>query len=250
MHPDAIGEAASHSPLILEYMLNEQLYPNYIYLTQKLICNTLQNADVHLIHKNILIIVKYLRSMKDKVSINEYKKWITNIFYRVMMNGTMDGYFKMFKEMIEILLNSDHWECFITGKIIDKRLLVNLKQSINNPTNPVDICDDRWCILLETMIDSFGDKTSLKKYDNDVGSVDESDVKTNDVSNENECDAIKLIQLLKNEEYKQFNQTIDQYKELKQENIIKTVEFNGQLCYVFCMLSFVYLFGFLDLQEK
>ena len=39
--------------------------------------------------------------MKDDVNVNEYKKWIINIFSSIMMNGTMDGYFSLFKQIID-----------------------------------------------------------------------------------------------------------------------------------------------------
>ena len=182
MHPHTIGYATSCSSLILEYMLNEQLYPNYVYLSQGLIATTLGNARVHLVHKNMLTIVKYLSNMKDNVSINEYQQWIINIFYHVMTEGTMDGYFKMFKEMIEVLLNADDWKCFTTSKTIDKTSLVNLKQQINNPRNTKDLCDEKWCLLLRIMIDSFDDKTLLDEYDNYDNDENEADSKTNDVN--------------------------------------------------------------------
>ena len=50
--------------------------------------------------------------------INE--KSIINIFSNVMMNETMDGYFKMFKEMIAILLNANDWKCFATSEMVFK----------------------------------------------------------------------------------------------------------------------------------
>ena len=217
IHPGAIEYAASYSSLVLEYMLNEQLYPNFSYLTKGLIVNTVSNAEIDLVHKNILIIVKYLNNMEDNVSTNEYQHWILNIFSSIMMNGTMDGYFKMFKKIIEILLNNSDWKCIATNKIIDKKLLINVKEKMknNNARNMQDIVDDKWGLLLQTMIDSFDDKTLLNKYDN--GSDNESDVKSND--NDNDNDIAKLIDLLKNEEFGQFNQMI-----MKQENMISTVE--------------------------
>ena len=224
IHPHAIRKSASHSSLFLDYVLNEQLYPNYIYLTTKLIHRVLSTTNVTVVHKNILIIVQYLCNMKDDVSINEYQKWITNILYGVTMRGTMDGYFKMFQEMIEILLHNKDWKCFTTSKIIDKTLLVNLRKKINDPANTRDICDDKWCLLLQTMIDSFDNKTLVNAYDNCDDSDDESDLKTNDGSNEDESDATKLIELLKNDQFAHFNQILDQYKITKQEHIVKTVE--------------------------
>ena len=226
IHPLAIGSAASHSSLILEYMLNEQLYQNCDYLTKELIVNTLGNARVNLVHKNVLIIFKYLSNMKDKVSINDYKQWIKNIFSNIMMYGTMDGYFQMFKEMIEMVLNNNNdWKCFTTSKVIDKPLLVNLEAKIKNPKNTSDIVDDKWCILLQTMIDSFEDNRLLDKYDDDGDDDSESDVKRID-DESNDLDVFKLIKYLENEEYIKFNQTINQFKQLNQQNIIKTVEFN------------------------
>ena len=188
---NAIKTAASQSSLIVEYMLNEQLYPDLMYLSDNLIDYTLRNASITLIHKNILIIVKYL-SMQETVSINVYTEWIVNIFYNIMINGTMDGYFKMFKEMIMILMNNEksqkpkkaeqqqqqqreeNWKYFTKSKIIDRKLWIKLEKKIRDPTNIKDICDDKWCLLLKTMIDSFNDETLLSKYDDN----DESDCKT------------------------------------------------------------------------
>ena len=275
IHHHAIGHAASYSSLVLDYMLHEQLYPNknkmHMYLTKQFLRDILANAQARLVHKNILIVVKYLCNMRDKVSIKDYQKWILNIFYRVVTYGTMDGYFQMFKEMLKIWMHNDDWKCFTTSKIIDKKLLINLEKKINNPTNTRDVCDVKWCLLLQTMINSFDDKTLLNKYDTDNN---ESDCKRNDhyychkkhlmnqVKNNNtkndllsnkKCDICnqlrdinllslecltcqkyicnecfnsirKLIELLENEEYNQFNQTIDQCKTFQQENIIQTVE--------------------------
>ena len=228
IHPLAIGYAASYSSLILEYMLNQQLYQNYDYLTNKLTRETLRDASVNLVHKNVLIIFKYLINMKDKVSINDYKQWIKNIFSNIMMYGTMDGYFQMFKEMIEMVLNNNNdWKCFTTSEIIDKTLLVNLKKQVNNPRNSIDIVDDKWCLLLQTMIDSFSDSILLNKYDDDdVYDDNESDVKRIDDDESYDQHVTKLIQYLENQQYIKFNQTIKQFKQLKQKNIIKTVEFN------------------------
>ena len=126
--------------------------------------------------------MKYLSNMKDKVSIHHYKQWIIDIFYTIMMKGTMDGYFKMFKEMIEILLNINDWKCFTHSKIIDKQLLIKTQQQTTDPRNDRDMVDDKWCLLLQTMIDSFDDKTLLRKYDN----CDESESKTSDKDNAND----------------------------------------------------------------
>ena len=182
IHRAAILYAADYSSLILQYMLNEQLYPNYIYLSNDLIRIAIKNAQIHLVHKNVLIVVEYLRNMKDSVSIHEYKKWIINIFYSIMMHGTMDGYFKMLKEMIELLLNDNDWKCFIQSKIIDRNLLVNVQEKINNPTNTTDIVDDKWCLLLERMIDSFDDGTLLNKYQEDSKDAEEEKEKERDDS--------------------------------------------------------------------
>ena len=180
IHPDAIRYAANNSPLIVDYMLNEQLYPNYNYLSNDLMDEVVRNARVHLVHKNVSIIVKYLSNMKIKhqVSIREYKEWIINIFYNIMMHGSMDGYFKIFQEIIGILLKhgrkqNDDWKCFIKSKIIDETLLLNLEKKINDETNVKDICDGKWCLLLKTLIDSFNDNSLLTKYDEQ----DESDCK-------------------------------------------------------------------------
>ena len=290
LHPLAITYAASYSSLILDYMLNQQLYPNCIYLTNQLVIDTIGNAFAHVVHKNILIIANYLSNMKDKVSIKEYQKWIINMFSNIMMNGTMDGYFKMFKEMIEIFLKDDEkpqeqhhnhndWKRLITSKIVDKTLLMKIQKKINDSTNIQDIVDDKWCLLLKTMIDSFEDPLLLNKYDNHDN--DESDFKFKDDSlcdeNDDYCSRnhlmkamnhnnddlssirkcnycmelhgisllslecvkcqeyicyecfnslIKLIQLLKNGELDKFNQKLNQYKTIKQENMIKTVEFS------------------------
>ena len=71
IHDRTIEYAADYSSLLLDYLLKEQLYPNYIYLSNDLIRDTLRNAYVHLVHKNILIIVEYLSNIKDDVSTNE-----------------------------------------------------------------------------------------------------------------------------------------------------------------------------------
>ena len=288
IHPLAIRYAATYSSLILDYMLQNKLYPNYIYLTQKLIVDTLRNARINLVHKNVLIIVRYLSNMKNEVSTTDYKQWIINMFYYIMMNGTMDGYFKMFKEMIEILLNEDDWKCFRNSKIIDKQLLMSLKQQIENRSNMRDVCDDKWCLLLKTMIDSFDhdDTKLLERYGDD-----ELDRKTNDKDNDdnhhycsenhlmnqvngddnngllstkqcnycnemnvsfecvkckeficNEClnIVVKLIDLLKNEEFNQFSQILDQYNKIKQENMIKTVELYLQLIQRTCCTNLLF----------
>ena len=82
-----------------------------------------------------------------------------------MNYGTMDGYLKLFKEMILILLlqdeDDDDWNCFVKSKIIDKRLLVNVQSKMNDASNISDIIDDKWCILLQRMIDSFDDERVL-----------------------------------------------------------------------------------------
>ena len=89
------------------------------------------------------------------------------------------------------------------------------------------------------MIDSFDDKTSLNKLhdnDNDDSDDNESDLKTND--------AIKWIQFLTNEEYNQFNQSIDQYKPTKQEIKIlqKQLSLNCSVLLLFLFLDhLVYL---------
>ena len=264
MYSDVILHAAAYSSLILEYMLNERLYPNYIYLTKELIIYTLANARVNLVHKNVLIIVKYLSTMKDH---DDYKKWIINIFYDIMTYGTMDGYFLMFKEVIEILSNNcnDCKSC-TKNKIIDKGLLIETQEKINNPSNMQDVADDKWCLLLQTMIDSFDDKTSPKKYDdngneekneNDYWRCNQNHLmnKMNNDSNTgllspkkcsycarlqdtsllsfecvkcreytcNQCFSCmdKLIQVLKNEEFHQFNQVLYRYTKTTQENMIK-----------------------------
>ena len=104
------------------------------------------------------------------------------------MNGSMDGYFKMFKEMIGILSKheqtqqDDNWKCFTKSTIVDKSLLVNVEKKINNPSNTSDIVDDKWCSLLKTMIDSFDDETLLNKYDD----PDDLDCKTNDELHEDD----------------------------------------------------------------
>ena len=125
--------------------------------------------------------------MKDKVSTNEYKKWIMNIFSTVMMRGTMDGYFKMFKHMIVILLknNKKHqqyqdWKCFVKSKIIDQNLVIQVEHKINDPINYRDMVDNKWCVLLKTMIDSFEDPSLLEKYIDETKS-DSKESEKNDI---------------------------------------------------------------------
>ena len=181
IHDAAIEYAAYFSSLILDYMLNHQLYPNYKYLSNKLIRIAIKNAHVHLVHKNVLIIIKHLSNMKDKVSMDEYQEWIINIFFNIMMNGTMDGYFELFKEMIVILLNNDDWKCFGNSEIIDKKLLLNVQSKINNPTNTTDIIDEKWCILLNKMIDSFDDDILLlNDYESDLKEEEKKDKNDDD----------------------------------------------------------------------
>ena len=271
--PLTIIYAASHSSLILDYMLNEELYLNKMYLANDLIDLTLVNAHIHLIHKHILIIVKYLSNynMKHKVPTLEYKQWIIHIFYNIMMRGTMDGYLLMFKEVIQILLEQNDWKCFTkSGTIIDKPVLIAIEKKMNDPTNIKDICDDKWNLFLKRMIDSFDDETLLNDYDdldcktneqndNDVYYCNKNHLMTkmndnySDSSSDKKCiccnefydvlyisfecskceecickqcinHVIKLIQMLENEMFDQFQKTLEQYQKVQQKYMIKAVE--------------------------
>ena len=129
IHDDAIVSAAHYSSMMPDYMLRDKIYSNEIHLSNDLISDALENASVNLVHKNI-IVLRYLSNMKDKVSIDidAYKKWIGNLLCNIMMRGTMDGYFQMFKEILPILLQKEKqghdWKCFTKSKIIDKKLLI------------------------------------------------------------------------------------------------------------------------------
>ena len=106
------------------------------------------------------------------------------------MNGTMDGYFRMLKEIIVILLKNatkqqqqpQDWKCFVNSTIIDKQILMKIEKKIRDPTNVRDMVDDKWCLLLKTMIGSFEDQSLLKKYDNDEYE-NKLDSKENDENN-------------------------------------------------------------------
>ena len=298
IHNQTIEYAASYSSLILDYMLNEKLYTNLMHLSNDLIDITVANARVHLVHKNLLMIVKYLNSMTDTVSINEYRQWIINVFYNIMMSGTMDGYFKMLKEMIVILLNNEQlqqpddcdWKCFTKSQIIDAELLMKLKDKMDGSTNTQDIADSKWCILLKDMIDSFKNDKILSKYDGeDETAENKSDSKedaenngdnphctknhsmlemssknnTHDTESGKKCnccsefkytnvlsfecvecgdyicqecssDLIKLNQYLENEGFQQFETMMNQCSKIKQENMIKQVEFCSQMIKTVC----------------
>ena len=70
------------------------------------------------------------------------------------------------------------------------RLLMKIQDQTKNSANSQDIVNYKLCLLLQTLIDSFDNKTLLIKYhenDHDDSDDNESDLKTNDVSNENEC---------------------------------------------------------------
>ena len=91
-----------------------------------------------------------------------------------------------------------------------------------------NIVDDKWCLLLQTMIDSCDNKTLLNKYDDDFN---ESDLKRNDNDDDKEDENVtKLVHFLQNDEFDQFNQSIDKYNKAKQKNIIKAVTFKLNSC--------------------
>ena len=102
------------SPLILEYMLNEKLFYNLIFLTSDLIPFILWNHQKY-DYSNILMIIEYLSNMKDSISFDEYKECVINVFYNILMNGTvMDILF--YQTFNTLLLNSN-----MIGNILSKK---------------------------------------------------------------------------------------------------------------------------------
>ena len=172
--PALIRYAASFSPLILDFMLNEKLYPDFIYLTKCVVEWTIRNAVTIVVHENLEIIAKYASSMKDKVSNDDYRLGIVNIFYAIVVNGTYDGYFEFFKRLIIIYLNHKSenknvyvydWKKFVESKSINKSVFQQILEKIDDASKEQDMVDEKWRVLLKTMCDAFDNAALLEQFD-------------------------------------------------------------------------------------
>ena len=169
--PDAaFGLASMLSPRILAHMLNEKLYPSMDYITNQLVSGRIGANPGYLIYDSIKTVVRYLHSIKDSLSIKEYKASMVNVLSNIMITGTFDGYEKFVKHLVEIFLDINDWKQCIKSDLIDKKLIYQILDKIKNTRNVVD--RKQWQNLLMEM----RDLVSSNKLENENDSNDDSKV--------------------------------------------------------------------------
>ena len=154
-----IDTAASRSSLIFDFMLKKQLYPDLNYLTTKVMRMIFLNGSRLVIPENICLIVKHL--VTQEMDNDSYKQYVINVLYRIMMNGTFDGYFDFIKHLICIFVKANNWKHFLQSKLIDRHVVKQLSNKLNDT-------DPSWYQLLSKMNGSFDDNNLLNEYDDDA----------------------------------------------------------------------------------
>ena len=215
--------AAVLSPLIFEYILNEQLYPNFGFVEKKSIELILVKAQATIIYQNMEIVVRYLHdySIKHHHSLKMKKCHIINTLAQIMGIGSFDSYFKFIKHLIEILLDTDDWKYFIKSDLIDKQVLAQIWCKITEENNGKD--KSKWCKLLDTMCKSIekAETSLLVEYDCQDDTKNDDDYIHNDYRDT--IDTVShLNTLLIKKQFKQFSLKIKSYDSTS--TILKRVE--------------------------
>ena len=162
----------SPSSLILDFMLNEQMYPNIDHITVTLIYQIFHHSPRLFIYKNITLIVKHVAKRyfnHDSISFYQYEQCIINILYSIIVRGTFNAFFEFSKEMICILLNTNDWKNFTTSELLDKESIECIQDNFNDNKKAVERkhADKLWLRLLNVMSNSFDNASLLNQYDDE-----------------------------------------------------------------------------------
>ena len=190
INKDTLEDAAAHSPLNFEFILNEEHtipFVDFNYLTNELVVIILSNGGRLTIGQSIRIIVNYAVKISNTMQNNTYQQGMIDIFYRVMAYGKFEAFFAFVKELIKIFLNADDWKTFVNGELINKNVLNKILSKLNRDTDVYGInCDQLWRKLLQTMCDSYDNPQLLDQYDN--YNDDDSESKNNNNGDDDKYD--------------------------------------------------------------
>ena len=168
-----INDAASFSPLIFEYMLDQRLYPHFLYLTHDVIKSIFMNGQRSTIIENVTIVIKYWVKIQRSVGNHVYIEGIANIFYNIILNGKFEPFFEFLKYLFRIIcVDCKH---FVKSQFFETQFFNQIADGIKDLG-----VDDQWYDSLHELQQLFSTPSYWDTFDNNANE-----------SNENENDGIR-----------------------------------------------------------